>query len=189
VASFLVAPPDVYSLMRAGNVLAAAAAAWGGRYEEPERSPPCGRVDGRAEGVEVIVRVIAPQLTNGLRTYVRAYTGEPRGGIVTLRRRSWPSRLAGAFGRSPRSGDAALDRAFVMREGREGTLESFLGERLRGALRALMDLGTVDTLRYRHGAVELLIQGLGIELPSLDAAFEVAVAAGSWHPEGSVYRR
>jgi hypothetical protein len=105
-------------------------------------------------------------------------------------RRRWPRRLIDALTLASRRRvrDPALDNAFVMREWREGALESFLGERLRGALRALMDLGTVDELKYRHGAVELLVEGLGVDTPALDAAFEVAVAAGTWNAAGSVYR-
>jgi len=187
-ASFLVAPPSVYALQRAADALAIAADAWGGRYEDRMRWPPCGRVDARAEGVEVIARVIDPVRTHGLRTYLRAYSGEPRGGHVRLRRRTLPPWVAAAFGMEIAMGEEILDRTFAASEAHPGALQSFLSERLRAALRQLLDHGLVDELRYRHGAVELIIQGLAFDQPLLDSAFEVAIAAATWHSERSAYR-
>jgi hypothetical protein len=169
---------------RAALALAAAAQAWGGRYETPARWPPCGRVDARAEGIEVIVRVIPSELTHGLRTFVRAYAGEPRGGVVSLRRRTLPWWV----GRGRKTGVVAIDRRLFVEEERVGAVQSFLGERLRGAISLLMDQAEIDELSFKHGAVGLLVRGLGMDVPTLDAAFEVAVAAGSWRAEGSAYR-
>jgi hypothetical protein len=178
---------------RASATLRRAAVAWNGEYYDAGArswddsclalcTGPSGRVDAVVGGVEVVARV----LTDG-QTLVRGYAAVPVPEHVSLRRHRrlrWPPTrwLGGA-----RTGDAVIDGALVAIAAGPRALRSFLGEELTSTLRELVTRVFVDELTYRYGAVRLLARGIPIDLDSLEAMVDVAVAAGRWRI-GSAYR-
>jgi hypothetical protein len=183
-----------FAFERASATLRGAAAAWNGQYLDDVSLPswrrsdvafcigPSGRVDAVVRGVEVIARV----LTDG-QTLVRGYAAVPVPKHVSLRRRHPLRWLASKWRREVCTGDPVIDGALAARAGDASALRLFLGEELTPSLRHLVTRVLVDEVTYRHGAIRLLVRGVPVDLPSLEAMVDVVVAAGRWKI-GSAYR-
>jgi hypothetical protein len=122
------------------------------------------------------------------RTFVRGYAPHPVLQRVALRRRTLRTSLAARLAGAPRTGDALLDRVLVASEQRQGLVDAFLDERLRVALRRLVELAAIEELTYAYGGVKLLVHGVPRSPGALEAVLDVAVAATRWRDSSHPYR-
>ena len=180
--------PTPHAVADGARMLAETADALHGHYEASESWGPCGRLDAVLEGVEVVARAVVAEPGARLRTFVRAYAAHPVFDHVALRGRTLRGRLLAWLARAPRTGDPLLDRALVASEGRRGRIEAFLDERLRAALRRLLDVASIEELSYAYGYVKLLVRGVPRDPHGLDAVLDLAVAAARWRDHSGPYR-
>jgi hypothetical protein len=136
--------PDAHALADAASALAKTAIALRGTYVPGRKWGPCGRLDAVLEGVEVVARTLDPPYGACHRTFVRGYAPHPVLERVALRRRTLRTTLVARLAGAPGTGEALLDRVLVASEQRKGLVDAFLDERLRVALRRLVEIAAIE---------------------------------------------